>query len=109
LALGEQLLDSIEDEAQKGGYLIDWHACDLFPKSWIDLVVVLRCQDTAILYDRLSARYGHLSTSPSFLVNSEACPSHPTHSNTQSNCILYIETTPKRNSKRISMQRSLVF
>jgi len=36
--------------------LIDWHACDLFPKSWIDLVVVLRCQDTTVLYDRLSAR-----------------------------------------------------
>jgi len=52
----DKLLDSIEGEVQKGGYLIDWHACDLFPKSWIDLVVVLRCQDTTVLYDRLSAR-----------------------------------------------------
>ena len=51
-----QLLDSIEDELQKGGYLIDWHACDLFPKSWIDLVVVLRT-DSAHLYDRLQARH----------------------------------------------------
>lgn len=52
-----KLLDSIEEDVQKGGYLIDWHACDLFPKSWIDLVVVLRCASTSILYDRLSARY----------------------------------------------------
>jgi broad-specificity NMP kinase len=51
-----QLLDTIEDEVVQGGYLIDWHACDLFPKSWIDLVVVLRCPSTSILYDRLSAR-----------------------------------------------------
>jgi adenylate kinase len=35
--------------------LIDWHACDLFPKSWIDLVVVLRT-DSTLLYDRLAAR-----------------------------------------------------
>lgn len=40
----------------KGGNLVDWHACDLFPKDWIDLVVVLRCPETSILYDRLSAR-----------------------------------------------------
>jgi broad-specificity NMP kinase len=42
----------------QGGYLIDWHACDMFPKSWIDLVVVLRCPQTSVLYDRLSSRYG---------------------------------------------------
>ena len=29
--------------------------CDVFPKSWIDLVVVLRT-DSAKLYDRLKAR-----------------------------------------------------
>jgi adenylate kinase len=55
----DKLLDAIEDEVLQGGYLIDWHACDLFPKSWIDLVVVLRCPSTSILYDRLSARYVH--------------------------------------------------
>jgi adenylate kinase len=38
-----------------GGYIIDWHACDLFPESWIDLVVVLRT-DSTHLYDRLRAR-----------------------------------------------------
>ncbi|KAI4135413.1 MAG: hypothetical protein LQ347_000706 [Umbilicaria vellea] len=51
----DKLLDSIEDEVKAGGYIIDWHACDLFPKSWIDLVVVLRTESTQ-LYDRLKAR-----------------------------------------------------
>lgn len=50
-----QLLDAIEDEIPQGGYIIDWHACDLFPKRWIDLVVVLRTDSTK-LYDRLQAR-----------------------------------------------------
>jgi adenylate kinase len=52
----QKLLDSIEDEVKQGGYIIDWHACDLFPKSWIDLVVVLRV-DSTLLYDRLKARW----------------------------------------------------
>ncbi|PBP20544.1 P-loop containing nucleoside triphosphate hydrolase protein, partial [Diplocarpon rosae] len=51
----DKLLDAIEDEVKQGGYIIDWHACDLFPKSWIDLVVVLRVYST-LLYDRLKAR-----------------------------------------------------
>ncbi|KAF8473839.1 AAA domain-containing protein [Kalaharituber pfeilii] len=51
----EKLLDEIEDEIKQGGYIIDWHSCDLFPKSWIDLVVVLRTDNT-ILYDRLTER-----------------------------------------------------
>ncbi|PKS05218.1 hypothetical protein jhhlp_008589 [Lomentospora prolificans] len=51
----DRLLDSVEDDIQGGGCLIDWHACDLFPKSWIDLVVVLRV-DSSTLYDRLTAR-----------------------------------------------------
>lgn len=50
-----QLLDAIEDEIPQGGYIIDWHACDLFPKRWINLVVVLRTDSTK-LYDRLRAR-----------------------------------------------------
>ncbi|KFY15914.1 hypothetical protein V492_01678 [Pseudogymnoascus sp. VKM F-4246] len=51
----DKLLDEIEEDVKKGGYIIDWHACDLFPKSWIDLVVVLRV-DSTILYDRLKSR-----------------------------------------------------
>ena len=35
--------------------MIDWHACDVFPERWIDLVIVLR-SNSAILYDRLKAR-----------------------------------------------------
>ena len=50
-----QLLDALEDEVRLGGCIIDWHACDLFPKSWIDLVIVLRTDSTK-LYDRLTAR-----------------------------------------------------
>ncbi|KAI9661655.1 MAG: factor activating pos9 [Bathelium mastoideum] len=51
----DKLLDALENDVKEGGCLIDWHACDLFPKSWIDLVIVVRCNST-ILYDRLSAR-----------------------------------------------------
>ncbi|APA08121.1 hypothetical protein SS1G_00209 [Sclerotinia sclerotiorum 1980 UF-70] len=51
----DKLLDEIEDEVKQGGYIIDWHACELFPKSWIDLVVVLRV-DSTLLYDRLKTR-----------------------------------------------------
>ena len=37
---------------------MDWHACDLWPASVIDLVVVVRCS-TEGLFDRLKARgYG---------------------------------------------------
>lgn len=52
---GIQLLDEIEEDVKKGGYIIDWHVCDIFPKSWIDLVVVLRA-DSTVLYDRLKSR-----------------------------------------------------
>ena len=55
----DKLLDEVEallEEQPEGGLLIDWHACDLFPKRWIDLVVVLRCEDTKVMYDRLKAR-----------------------------------------------------
>lgn len=52
----KKLLDALESaEVPEGGFILDWHACDLFPKSWIDLVVVIRC-DSTLLYDRLSAR-----------------------------------------------------
>jgi len=50
-----QLLDTIEAEVKEGGQIIDWHACDMFPRSWVDLVVVLRT-DSTLLYDRLASR-----------------------------------------------------
>lgn len=51
----DRLLDCIENDLEEGGQIVDWHACDLFPPSVIDLVCVVRC-DNKILYDRLKAR-----------------------------------------------------
>lgn len=51
----DALLDSIEPDCLAGGCLIDWHECTIFPESWIDLVVVLRCDHTT-LWDRLERR-----------------------------------------------------
>lgn len=51
----DRLLDCIENDLEEGGQIIDWHACDLFPPSMIDLVCVLRC-DNKVLYDRLKTR-----------------------------------------------------
>ncbi|KAF2253663.1 P-loop containing nucleoside triphosphate hydrolase protein [Trematosphaeria pertusa] len=53
----DKLLDHLESTSLSatGGYILDWHACDLFPERWVDLVIVLRC-DSTTLYDRLSAR-----------------------------------------------------
>src|SRR5271170_4961043 len=39
----------------KGGCIIDFHSCEMFPESWIDLVVVLQTNHT-ILWERLEAR-----------------------------------------------------
>lgn len=49
------MLDSIEKEAEQGGCIIDFHTCEMFPESWIDLVVVLQTNHT-ILWNRLEAR-----------------------------------------------------
>lgn len=47
------------DDGNKGGFILDWHSSSGFAVRWIDLVVVLRCHDTSVLYDRLVARgYG---------------------------------------------------
>ncbi|KAF2658997.1 P-loop containing nucleoside triphosphate hydrolase protein [Lophiostoma macrostomum CBS 122681] len=53
----DKLLDHLESTSLSatGGVILDWHACDLFPERWIDLVLVLRC-DSTTLYDRLTAR-----------------------------------------------------
>lgn len=49
------LLDSLEPDMRKGGAIIDWHCCEIFPERLIDLCVVLRT-DHSILHDRLSKR-----------------------------------------------------
>ncbi|KAF2669339.1 P-loop containing nucleoside triphosphate hydrolase protein [Microthyrium microscopicum] len=53
----DRLLDALTAEGvkEKGGYIIDWHACDLYPESWIDLVVVVRA-DVEVLQKRLVGR-----------------------------------------------------
>ncbi|KAE8225781.1 hypothetical protein CF319_g1517 [Tilletia indica] len=44
-----------DDDEKRGGLILDWHTCDLWPERWIDLVVVFRCDHTA-LWDRLEKR-----------------------------------------------------
>lgn len=63
----EKLLDHVQelmsDGAGDGGYVIDWHVCDIFPERWVDLVVVLRCQDTQVFYERLTKSKNNAETS----------------------------------------------
>ena len=55
----EKLLDILEqtfdDDRSSGGIVADYHACELFPERWFDLVICLRVE-THVLYDRLVAR-----------------------------------------------------
>lgn len=54
----DKLLDELEPLLRKGAAIVDWHVNDVFPERLIDLVVVLRCDNT-ILYDRLKNRGYH--------------------------------------------------
>ena len=49
------VLDAMEPDLGRGGFVVDYHACELFPERWFDLVLVLRV-GTETLYDRLTAR-----------------------------------------------------
>ncbi|KAL7413357.1 AAA domain-containing protein [Mrakia frigida] len=60
----DKLLDALDplfpalnapSSSSKGGVILDYHTCDIFPERWIDLVVVLRC-DHSVLWERLEAR-----------------------------------------------------
>ncbi|GAM86750.1 hypothetical protein ANO11243_047690 [Dothideomycetidae sp. 11243] len=51
----DKLVDALEDTLRRGGTVVDWHACDLWPEALVDLVVVVRCR-TEELYDRLKGR-----------------------------------------------------
>mmetsp|Transcript_28358 Transcript_28358/g.84906 ORF Transcript_28358/g.84906 Transcript_28358/m.84906 type:complete len:196 (-) Transcript_28358:68-655(-) len=54
----DAVLDAMEPRLGAGGCVVDYHACELFPERWFDLVLVLRAR-TEVLYDRLQARgYG---------------------------------------------------
>ena len=50
-----QLLDELEDLLEDGGCVVEYHAAELFPERWFDLVLVLRC-DNSTLHDRLQSR-----------------------------------------------------
>lgn len=50
-----QLLDVLEPIVSRGGVVLDWHTCGIYPERWPDLVVVLRCNHTK-LWDRLEKR-----------------------------------------------------
>lgn len=54
--LMDEVEKDIEDGEGQGGWVIDWHSTAGFAVRWVDLVVVLRCEDTSVLYDRLTAR-----------------------------------------------------
>lgn len=51
----DKLLDSLEPDLREGGAVVDWHCCDIFPERLIELVVVLRT-DNSVLFDRLQKR-----------------------------------------------------
>lgn len=51
----DKLLDELEDELEPGGAVVDYHAAELFPERWFDLVLVLRAE-TSVLYSRLETR-----------------------------------------------------
>ncbi|KAJ1454018.1 AAA domain-containing protein [Pelagophyceae sp. CCMP2097] len=51
----DALLDALEPRMAIGGCVVDYHAAELFPERWFDLVLVLRTK-TEVLYDRLLAR-----------------------------------------------------
>ena len=51
----DRVLDAMEPDLGRGGFVVDYHACELFPERWFDLVLVLRV-GTETLYDRLTAR-----------------------------------------------------
>lgn len=54
--LMDEVEKEIEDGAGNGGWIMDWHSTEGFALRWVDLVVVLRCEETSVLYDRLSSR-----------------------------------------------------
>jgi adenylate kinase len=51
----DKLLDLMEPIVEKGGVVVDYHSCELFPERWFDLVIVLRTV-TNVLYERLVER-----------------------------------------------------
>lgn len=51
----DMTLDELEPSVMKGGVILDFHTSDFIPEDWVDLVILLRCNNT-VLYDRLQER-----------------------------------------------------
>uniref|UniRef100_A0AC34G995 Adenylate kinase isoenzyme 6 homolog n=1 Tax=Panagrolaimus sp. ES5 TaxID=591445 RepID=A0AC34G995_9BILA len=53
----DRLLDYLETGlgSDDGGIIVEYHACELFPERWFDIVIILRCDNT-VLFDRLAGR-----------------------------------------------------
>jgi adenylate kinase len=51
----DQICDLLEPYVEKGGNIVDFHSCELFPERWFELILVLRA-NTDVLFDRLSER-----------------------------------------------------
>jgi len=52
----DALLDAMEGKVgRRGGFVVEYHACDFFPERWFDLVLVLRAS-TENVFDRLQRR-----------------------------------------------------
>lgn len=49
------VVDFLEPIVPKGGCIVDFHSSDFFPERYFDMVILLRCDNTA-LYKRLEAR-----------------------------------------------------
>jgi broad-specificity NMP kinase len=47
--------DELEPLINNGGVILDFHSSAFLPEDWVDLVVLLRCDNT-VLYDRLHER-----------------------------------------------------
>ena len=54
-SMDARLLDELEDVMEAGGRVVEYHAADLFPERWFDLVLVLRVEN-GVLYSRLEER-----------------------------------------------------
>jgi adenylate kinase len=51
----DKILDEIEPLIKSGGAILDFHSAYFIPDEWVNLVVLIRCDNT-ILYDRLKSR-----------------------------------------------------
>ena len=51
----DKLLDQLEIMLEGGGFVVDFHTCEIFPERWFELVLCLRTE-THVLFDRLSQR-----------------------------------------------------